>query len=199
MARTAPRKVSFLNRLKSTIGCGVRSSTTTNTANSTAADASRIRMVGDDQPASLPSMRPQTMRARPPLKVTMPPKSRFFADKSRDSSINLNVAPIRMAHAGMFTRNTHRQPMVEVMTPPTIGPIASAMPRLAPQNAKARVRSAPLKALPMIASDAVSRSAPPTPCTPRATFSSVDVVARPQPTDATANTRRPMTIAFLRP
>jgi hypothetical protein len=77
--------------------------------------------------------------------------------------MNLIVAAIKSAHAGMFTRNTHRHPTVEVMTPPTMGPTASAMPRLAPQNAKARVRSAPLKALPMIASDAVSSSAPPTP------------------------------------
>src|SRR5258708_6180619 len=102
-------------------------------------NAAARRMTIDElaQPASLPSMSAHISSARPALNVTVPEMSSRLALGSRDSPMNFRVARIRTADAGTFTRNAQRHPTKFVIAPPMIGPTASAIPRLAPQNAKA--------------------------------------------------------------
>ncbi len=90
-----------------------------------------------DQPASLPSMSAHMSSAKPALKVTVPAMSSRLAFGSRDSPMNFKVARTRMADAGTLTRNAQRHPTKFVIAPPMMGPTARAIPRLAPQNAKA--------------------------------------------------------------
>src|ERR1700733_3368416 len=160
----------------------------TKAARDTNAAARRETIDGVDHPASFPSMSAQIRRASPALNARVPRTSSRFALGSRDSPMYFRVPTIRVAEAGTFTRNTHLHPTKFVIIPPTIGPTARAMPRLAPQKAKAGLRSAPVKAFDRIAREAVSRKAPPTPWAARARFSMNGVVATPQAADEMAKT-----------
>lgn len=75
----------------------------------------------------------------------------------------MNVAKIKATQAGTFTKKIQRQPSALVIQPPIIGPDVSAMPRQAPQIAKALARSSPVNVLEMMASAAVRSKAPPHP------------------------------------
>src|ERR1700761_8760797 len=91
------------------------------------------------------------------------------------------------ADAGMLIRKIQRHPKKLVIAPPTMGPAVRATPKDAPQNANARERAAPENVWEMIANDAVSRRAPPIPCTALAMFSRTVDPASPQAPEAAAN------------
>ena len=98
---------------------------------------------------------------------------------------------------GILTRNAQRQPNVEVMSPPTSGPTATATPTTVPQKPNALARSAPWNACPSTASAALSSIAAPTPCSARAALRKGADGARPHSSDANVKIARP-TISIRR-
>ena len=83
--------------------------------------------------------------------------------------------------------------------PPTSGPIATAIPTVAPQIPKAVPRSRPWNSCEMIASETANMPAPPIPCAPRATISHSGEVAAPQKAEATVNSAIATRKTRLRP
>src|ERR1700744_1516533 len=96
---------------------------------------------------------------------------------------------------GRVIKKIQRHPRYFVIAPPIIGPAAKAIPRLAPQNAKALLRATPVKSCAITAKEDVSNIAPPTPWLARARLSVRDVGAIPQITEAAAKITSPMIIA----
>ena len=78
----------------------------------------------------------------------------------------------------MLTKKIQRHPTYVVSAPPTSGPIATAIPTVAPQIPKAVPRSRPWNSCEMIASETANIPAPPIPCAPRAMISQSGDVRR---------------------
>jgi hypothetical protein len=89
--------------------------------------------------------------------------------------------------------------MCSVITPPSSGPIASAIAETPAQMPIAVPRSRTAKVAEMIESVAGIISAAPMPCTERAAISSVALPARPQKSDERVKMARPMTKIRRRP
>ncbi len=83
--------------------------------------------------------------------------------------------------------------------PPASGPIATAAPVVAPQIPNAVPRSLPLKALARSASEVANIIAAPIPWAARDRFSTNGSPARPDASEATENTPRPMVNTSRRP
>ena len=90
---------------------------------------------------------------------------------------------------GMLTKKIQRQPTYVVSAPPTSGPIATAIPTVAPQIPKAVPRSRPWNSCEMIASETANIPAPPIPCAPRARISQSGDCAAPQSAEASGEER----------
>ena len=98
---------------------------------------------------------------------------------------------------GMLTRKIQRHDSPLVITPPSTGPTATAIPVIAPNTPKAMPRSLPWNALDKSASDVANMIAPPTPCPARASVRNRGLGASPHSSEPvvkiatpTAKTRR---------
>jgi len=96
-------------------------------------------------------------------------------------------------------RNATRQETVSTSQPPNTGPTAIAVPLSAAQAPMAFVLSFPSNEAPTIASDAGTRSAPPTPCKALAATRWPGPGASAHHTEAAAKTAAPRTKARLLP
>jgi hypothetical protein len=99
---------------------------------STAAPANRPRISSLPQPSWLPRSSASTNRNSEVLNVVSPAQSILVAFGSRDSRSFVNVAATAANPIGTLSRNTDRQPSPSVRAPPTSGPIATAIPIVAP-------------------------------------------------------------------
>ena len=99
----------------------------------------------------------------------------------------------------MLTKKIQRQPTYVVNAPPTSGPIATAIPTVAPQIPNAVPRSRPWNSWEMSASEPANIAAPPIPCAPRATISQVGDCAAPHRAEARVKSAIPERKTRLRP
>ena len=104
------------------------------------------------------------------------------------------------AISGGLTRKTARQPRYWVSRPPAMIPVVAPLAVDACHRASARLRAWP-SGLAVVSRDSAAgeASAAAAPCTILATISMAGQRARPQPSDATANSTRPMTSSRRRP
>ena len=135
-------------------------------------------------------MSANTSRNSEPENVTRPIQSTPVAFGSRDSLTWLSVRNTAAMPIGTLTKKIQFQPMPEVITPPTTGPIATAAPITPPKTPKATPRSLPWNAPAINASEVANIIAPPVPCTARARLSISGVEERPQTAEETVNTIR---------
>ena len=125
--------------------------------------------------------------------------SRWSAEVSRDSRMT-NQPTIRpRTPMGTFTKKIQLQSMCSVMSPPMSGPMARAIAETPAQMPIAMPRWCGGKVAEMIESVAGSISAAPTPCAVRAPISVSPEVARPQMSDESVKTTRPIRKTRLRP
>jgi hypothetical protein len=141
------------------------------------------------------------MRAKSPaVTLTAPTTSREpRPSRARDSGTCRAVISTTAAVSGTLMKNTSRHETAVINHPPTKGPAAAATP-LSPDHAPiARgLSSATNDACNSARLPGVS-SAPPTPCSPRASTSVLAPGARPQSADARPNHTAPMTNTRRRP
>ena len=105
-----------------------------------------------------------------------------------------------MAPTTTLTKKMLRQPIVSVMNPPTVGPMASPTDAMPVQIPMARaLRFGFGNAALTRASEATFTAAAPTPCSPRPMFSTPRLGAAPQRADAAANSTMPPRNTFRRP
>ena len=111
----------------------------------------------------------------------------------RDSGTCRRVIRMTTAAMGRLTRNAHLQSATSMIHPPKNGPIAPATPVRPDQAPMARERSFVAKEACRIARLPGVSSAAATPWTQRAAISVPTSGANPQPADASAKPRMPMT------
>ncbi len=100
---------------------------------------------------------------------------------------------------GTFTKNTQRQPMESVMSPPTTGPMTELIPKTAPVKPWYRPRSRGEKMSPMVEKAMLMSAPPPMPCRARKAMSCGMFCERPLRTLASVNTTMPNCRMCLRP
>ena len=192
----APVNVGTRKRRRSNIGDSCRSSTVPKATSRAAPAAKRPMTRPLDQPQSLPRKSPSTSANRPAVSVTSPPRSSPRRPSSRVSCNSRNPPATQATPIGMLTKKIQRQPTYVVSAPPTRGPIATAIPIVAPQIPKAVPRSRPWNSWEMIASETANIPAPPIPCAPRATISQAGDCAAPHRAEAAV--KRPIAIRNTR-
>ena len=94
-----------------------------------------------------------------------------------------------MMPTGTLIRNTQRQPILSVIQPPIVGPIAGANTTARPYIANAWPRRSGGKASARKACEVGCSPPPAMPCRPRATISSDKVGASPQNSERDAEHR----------
>jgi hypothetical protein len=147
----------------------------------------------------LPRIRPNTSAARPPLNVKKPIQSGRRAAASRDSSIRSSVAATAAMPIGTLTKKIQRQPRPLVITPPSTGPIATAIPVTAPKTPNATPRSAPRNACAISASEVENMIAPPMPWKARESDSMTGLAATPHSSEPAVKTAMPIANSRRRP
>ena len=118
---------------------------------------------------------------------------------SFDSGTTKIAARTASTPIGTLTKKIQFQEMCSVMIPPSSGPIASAIAETPAQMPIAIPRSRAAKVAVMIESVAGIISAAPTPCTARAPISSGALDERPQASDESVKTTRPIVKISRRP
>ena len=136
----------------------------------------------------------------PAVTLTAPATSRApRPSRARDSGTWRAVISTTAAVSGTLMKNTSRHETAAINHPPTKGPAAAATP-LSPDHAPiARGRSCETNDACNSARLPGVSSAPPTPCSPRASTSVLASGARPQSADARPNHTAPMTNTRRRP
>ncbi len=104
-----------------------------------------------------------------------------------------------MAPIGRLIRKIHRHETASTSQPPSSGPRAVATPPRPDQAPIARARSSRRKLASIIARLPGVSSAPPTPCSRRATISALALGAIAQSSEAAVNQRTPTTKISRRP
>ena len=120
------------NSPSGSIGSLTRRSIATNAASSRAAPAKRPTIRSLPQPSWLPRSSASTSRNSAELKVARPGQSIRVASGSRVSRSLVKVTTIAAMPIGTLSRKTDCQPSPSVSAPPTSGPIATAIPIVAP-------------------------------------------------------------------
>ena len=117
------------------IGCSVRSSQATNATSSAAPAASEPTIDGLVQPSAFPFTSPQTTPSRPPLASARPGRSSALSgpwlSRSRANASGASSRP-----TGTFSQKIHCHEIPSITAPPTSGPLATAIPPIAPQIAE---------------------------------------------------------------
>ena len=116
-----------------------------------------------------------------------------------DSSTRQSVTASASTPTGTLTRKMPRQFQSVVITPPSTGPTAVAMPTTAPHTPKAVPRSLPRKLFPSRASDVANIIAPPTPWPLRLTMSMSGSTASPHSSEPSVKIVSPTEKISLRP
>jgi hypothetical protein len=194
-----PTKVGLRNRVRSNIGRGCRSSTSTNTASNPAAVMIEPKTRPEPHECVFDSISPYTRAASAPLNDTAPSQSGRPASGSRDSSTRNNVSAIAITPIGTLTKKIHRHVSPLVIAPPSTGPTATAMPVIAPNTPNATPRSSPRKASASNASDVANMAAPPTPWPARASDRNTGLCATPHSSEPVVKTAIPAAKTILRP
>ena len=86
-----------------------------------------------------------------------------------------------------------------MIAPPSTGPIATAIPVIAPNTPSATPRSRPWKVCASSASDVANMIAPPTPCAPREIERKSEPVASPQHSEPVVKIAIPIANSRRRP
>ncbi len=187
------------NRARSSIGRGLRSSTSRKASSESALSANRPRVVVEVQPLSPTRIRAYVRAPAARVKVTRPGRSTPLACGLRDSFTTRSVTATARMLTGRLTKKIQRQSRCSVSSPPRIGPAAAAAPFTAPQTPNAMPRSLPWYAPLSSAIVVANIAAPPTPCSPRKEISMPGPVARPQASEAAANSTSPPMYTLRRP
>ena len=116
-----------------------------------------------------------------------PSTSKPDASSYSDTSSSRRPPSTQAIPIGTLTKKIKRHPAYVVSAPPTRGPIATAIPTVAPQIPYAVPRSFPWNSCAMIASETANIPAPPIPCNPRERMRKSGDVAAPHNADATVN------------
>ena len=124
---------------------------------------------------------------------------RCSREVSLHSSMSRNAATIAIAPTGTLMKKIQFQLMCSQMRPPTSGPIASASAETPAQTPIAIPRWRGGKVTVMIESVEGFIIAAPTPCTTRKAIRMPALPARPQPSDDSVKTARPITNTSRRP
>ena len=195
-ARVRSRKI-----LNGTSGARLRSSITAKAASS-AAEASRSRIVlAEAQPTSGAFEIAYTRSASPAVTVIAPPASKRRWPRSALLSGTRAIARAKTSTpTGTLTQKIHDQPRYLVRIPPKSTPAAAPEPPRAPQIPSALFRSAPSrKVVVTIESAAGEMIAAPRPWTARAPIRTLELLAKPQTSEAAVKTPRPIRKISLRP
>ena len=193
--RFAALKVRSAKRPSGTIGSRVLRSTTTK---ATAASSPSAAAHGVTAPPA--SVRAQVVPASASEASTAPVRSkRPWARGSRVSGTHRSASHTVSAASGRLMRKIQRHDAWSTSSPPTSGPSAAAMPPSPDQAPMARLRSSARKAPWIIARLPGVSSAPPMPCSTRATTSTSAVGATPHSSEARANQTVPMMKTRRRP
>ncbi len=139
----APSNAGRRNNDRSSIGLGLRRSTTTNAVISTTLAIRQPSTNALPHPLGLDSINANTSAASAAVKVTKPGMSRRAPSGSRDSSSLDIVSASARIPIGTLTKKIQRQLSASVSAPPTTGPIDTAAPVTAPHTPKATPRSRP--------------------------------------------------------
>ena len=198
VSRLPTAKFRRRNNPSGSIGSPVRASRQTNTPRNTTPPIRPPATSPDAHPAVGWRISAKTGPARPTAHSTAPGQS----TARRVSGRTIGGIAIRTINSvaitnGMLTRKIHRHDAASISDPPTNGPITAAIPDHAVHDPIAPPRSAGGKAATITASALGVKSAPNTPCKPRApTTNQIDGAtahssdAAPKPPTPSANTRR---------
>jgi len=198
VAKLRPSKVRLRNSDRSSIGCSLRRSAATNRTTRTADPIKHESVTGELQPRLSPRVMPKISANIDAVIITRPGQSIGLPWLALNSRTRVNVIISATRPRGTFSRNTQRQ-FSSVSTPPSSGPAAIARPVVAPNTANALPRSRPWKSCAIRAGATANMTAAPTPCTPRATSSMIELGAAPQHSDAIVNTQSPTVQTRRRP
>ena len=163
------------------------------TASSTPAAPSKPSVCADVQPASLPLTMAYTASISEAVTVTAPPTSSLApAACPGASGSSTRLAAYTPAPIGRLTRNTQCQLSAPVSRPPASTPMLPPPAHTKPYTPIAFARSAGSVKRFMITDSAIAETtAPPRPCTARATMSTACDPASPQASEASVNTAIP--------
>ena len=191
-------KVRLRKKRIGSIGAGARNSQSTNSASTTAPEASEPTISAELQPTELPRTSPQTIPNRPALASPSPARSRR-SDGPCDSRSRKNANGASTSPIGTLSQKIHCQESPSTIAPPTSGPIATARPPIPPQAPSARPRFSLGTAAERSVRVSGVTIAPPTPCSARARSSPVAVVDNAATAEPTVKTPIPIENINRRP
>ncbi len=188
------------NNRSGNIGFRARDSFKRKAPNASTPTVSEIRTDGCSNPTREDSIRPKTTPPSPTVARNAPSQSSGpVSARSRLSGTCQTEITSTTSAIGRLIKNTARQETCSINQPPSTGPIAVVMAENPDHVPIARPRCSESNDAPMIARLPGTSSAPPMPCTARATISWLMLVARPQPAEASAKIPTPMQKTRLRP
>ena len=190
-------KLWIRNRSRSSIGCSVRRSCSTNATISTTEASSDPATVGSDSPASGARTRPNVRAARPAAHCAAPAMSiGGWSSPRSPSGTTRATSSIVTSTSGTFSAKIQRHEAVSTSWPPINGPMTTPMAPQAVHEPTALPRSSRGNTITITASAAGDTSAPLTPWSARASTSTSIVGANahrsevsPKPISPAVNTR----------
>ena len=178
---------------------GFRSSQARNAAPSTPNRTSDETISGSPHPSWFASMSPYVALNSAAVPRNRPGISSLRATSETDSRTVRVAVKKAITPMGTFRKNTDCHPRCSTISPPTVGPRASARPDIPAHRPMARARSCGGNVTVMIDRVPGMRSAAPIPWMARNAMSCPVPWDRPQPSDARVNTARPDRKILFRP
>ncbi len=196
---TAPTNFWFRKKCMSSIGCGTRSSHSTNPASTETPRDAVSSTWPEAQPCSGPEMIAKTTAVMPIVESSAPSRSGRSPWPFFDSGTSRATATRPIRATGMLMRKIAPHQKWSRTNPPNSGPAAKPREETVDQMPIALTRSVSSKIWTTTASVVVSSSAPPTPIPARAAMSWPEDWESPATSEPTPNQASPTISIFLRP